>query len=60
MYFDAPEDYDAVLTAIYGDYMTPPPESERFFGHEGTHGKIIYDHTVDYKIHREALLKQKA
>lgn len=58
-YFDAPENYDAVLTAIYGDYMTPPPESERFFGHEGTHGKIIYDHMVDFKIHREALLKQK-
>ena len=50
----APADYDAVLTAIYGEYMTPPPESERFFGHEGSHGKIIYDHTTDYKIHREA------
>ena len=57
-YFDAPADYDAVLTAIYGDYMTPPPESERFFGHEGSHGKIIYDHTTDYKIHRESILKQ--
>ena len=24
-----PEAYDAYLTQIYGDYMTPPPESER-------------------------------
>lgn len=50
--FAAPEDYDHVLTAIYGDYMTPPPESERHFGHEGVHGKIIYDHTTDYRVYR--------
>lgn len=28
-HFDAPRDYDAYLTRLYGDYMTPPPESER-------------------------------
>ncbi len=27
-----PKDYDTYLTQHYGDYMTPPPESERF-GH---------------------------
>lgn len=25
--------YDEILTALYGDYMTPPPESERHFQH---------------------------
>jgi lipopolysaccharide cholinephosphotransferase len=28
----APKDYDAVLRQAYGDYMTPPPEAERY-GH---------------------------
>lgn len=28
-HFDAPRDYDAYLTNLYGDYMTLPPESER-------------------------------
>ena len=50
--FSVPEDYDHVLTAIYGDYMTPPPENERFFGHEGSHGTIIYDHTTDYTVYK--------
>lgn len=27
--FTAPRDYDAYLTSIYGDYMTPPPERDR-------------------------------
>lgn len=48
-YFAAPEDYDYILTMNYGDYMTPPPVSERSFGHTGTHGEIIYDHTTDFK-----------
>ncbi len=50
--FVAPKNYDYVLTAIYGDYMTPPPENERFWGHEGTHGKIIYDHTKDFSVYK--------
>ena len=45
--FLIPQDYDHVLTQLYGDYMTPPPESERN-GHEGTHGRIIYDCDRDY------------
>lgn len=24
-----PNDYDSILTAMYGDYMTPPPDSEK-------------------------------
>ena len=31
--FIVPENYDAYLTHIYGDYMTPPPEDKRE-GHE--------------------------
>ena len=27
--FSAPKEYDKALTHMYGDYMTPPPESER-------------------------------
>ncbi|MCR5783968.1 MAG: LicD family protein [Clostridia bacterium] len=30
--FPAPAGYDAFLTIVYGDYMTPPPESERNAG----------------------------
>lgn len=48
-FLSAPEGFDHILTTLYGDYMTPPPESERHFGHEGAHGKIIYDHTRDYR-----------
>ena len=28
-WFPAPADYDACLTRLYGDYMTPPPEKDR-------------------------------
>lgn len=27
--FKAPRDYDELLTAMYGDYMTPPPKGQR-------------------------------
>ena len=26
---NGPDDYDCVLTKLYGDYMTPPPEKEK-------------------------------
>ncbi len=32
--FPAPRDYDACLTAQFGDYMTPPPEGERENRHQ--------------------------
>ncbi len=31
--FDIPKEYDKVLTCIFGDYMTLPPESERVTRH---------------------------
>jgi phosphorylcholine metabolism protein LicD len=34
-FFTAPASYDEYLTARYGDYMTPPPESERISVHMG-------------------------
>lgn len=32
--FPGPKDYDSYLTALYGDYMTPPPEGERENRHQ--------------------------
>ncbi len=46
--FVCPGNYDGMLSHWYGDYMTPPPESERN-GHEGSLGKIIYDLHRDYR-----------
>jgi lipopolysaccharide cholinephosphotransferase len=46
--FNVPANYDCVLTALYGDYMTPPPESEQI-GHELYFGKVIYSCETDYK-----------
>ena len=40
-----PEEYDKVLTKLYGDYMTPPKESERI-GHGK--GNLILSFTKDY------------
>ncbi|MBQ7902040.1 MAG: LicD family protein [Clostridia bacterium] len=37
--YPVPCDYDAYLTHMYGDYMTPPPEKEQA-GHELTLGDI--------------------
>lgn len=34
-YFQAPEQYDAILSILYGDYMTPPPEDQRVPYHRG-------------------------
>lgn len=33
--FSVPSGYDAILTKIYGDYMTPPPPEARTGGHFG-------------------------
>ncbi len=45
--YDAPGAYREVLTTIYGDYMTPPPEDKRG-GHELSMGTIIWDLQRDY------------
>ena len=37
--------WDAFLTAKFGDYMTPPPESERTW----THHPIVLDFDHDYE-----------
>ena len=50
--FKIPNDYHYILTKLYGDYMVPPPESERN-GHEGTLGKIIYDCNENYTSYLE-------
>ena len=36
-----PESYDAYLTYMYGDYMTPPPVDKRTG--DGPHGKLFID-----------------
>lgn len=35
-----PVGYDAILTAIYGDYMTPPPEDKRIIKHHFDEAEI--------------------
>lgn len=47
--FEAPVDWDRVLTMMFGDYMTPPPPEKRGYGHELIFGKIIYDCDKDYR-----------
>lgn len=46
-YFTTTEKYDEYLTLLYGDYMTPPDESQRG-GHSETLGEIIMDLSNDY------------
>ena len=53
--FTVPAEYDKILTRIYGDYMTPPPEEKRY-GHDSGTGDIIYDANRDYGAYREELL----
>ncbi len=40
-----PQDYDAYLTRIYGDYMTPPPPEKR----QGHHYFVVADMKKSYK-----------
>ena len=42
-----PENYDAILSESYGDYMTLPPPEQRG-GHELTQGETIIDPNRDY------------
>ena len=48
----ATANYDKVLSRIYGDYMTPPPESERGKWHEGL---VFFDPDTPYKKHFEQM-----
>jgi len=34
---NVPQGYDSILTSIYGDYMTPPPETQRVRKHNTTY-----------------------
>ncbi len=49
--YNAPAGYHNILTAIYGDYMTPPPEDKRG-GHDLTMGEIIWDLEKDYSYYK--------
>ena len=53
--FAVPAQYDRILTLIYGDYMTPPPESKRY-GHGCSADDMIYDTHRDYREYRKELL----
>ena len=51
-YFDAIKTYDALLTEIYGDWRTLPPEEDRI-----CHGDIIVDLEKDWTYYRDKALK---
>ncbi len=42
--YTIPKEYDKILTTMYGDYMTPPPVSER-----RGHGEIILSFNKNYE-----------
>jgi lipopolysaccharide cholinephosphotransferase len=44
--FLVPKDFDAILTKLYGDYMTPPPKNERF-GHGKGNILLSFDKEYD-------------
>ncbi len=47
-------DVDKYLTSIYGDYMTPPPENERY-GHDLDGESVIYDFERSYKEYQKEI-----
>ncbi len=56
--FKIPKEYDALLTVMYGDYMTLPPESKRVlkFADEGVD---IVDIHRDYREYRDEIIRQR-
>jgi len=40
----APRDWDAVLTVVYGDYMTPPPKEKQVATHGDIEGEGFFVH----------------
>ncbi|MGN1368056.1 MAG: phosphorylcholine transferase LicD [Aristaeellaceae bacterium] len=53
--FPAPANPEAFLTAMYGDYMTLPPEKERG-GHELKIGEIVWDTQHSYQEYLDGTL----
>ena len=54
--FNVPVGYDNVLTNLYGDYMTPPPEDKRG-GHDLFMGTIIWSLEQDYSYYKNGAQK---
>lgn len=53
---DIPSGYDAILTEMFDDYMTPPPPEKRI-DHEMTLGTTIIDPSRDYRDYQSELRK---
>lgn len=53
-YFNTFKNYDLYLTNLYGDYMTPPDETQRG-GHTDSLGEIIFDLYKDYTEYKNDL-----
>ena len=56
--FVAPTAYDRLLSAMYGDYMTPPPVSERT-GHREDFGGVTFDAHRDYTQYQAQYAEEK-
>lgn len=54
-YFKTTKYYDDYLSLVYGDYMTPPPETER--AEHAVLGEIIKDVNKDYKVYKKYIVK---
>ena len=53
----ATANFEQVLSHIYGDYMTLPPQSERGKWHKG---QIFFDPDISYKMHFEQMVKNNS
>ena len=53
----APKNYDKLLSIMYGDYMTPPPERART-PHYESEGSVIRDMQRDFREYRSEILRR--
>lgn len=53
----APKNYDKLLSIMYGDYMTPPPELART-PHYEAEGPVIRDMQRDFREYRSEILRR--